>query len=214
MVSVSFQCHKNFQCDFQCHNFIVKSSSECRLEVPRTRTKTYGDRTFAFAAADMWNKLLKDIRQAASVRMFKSKLKTHLFRMYFLWLIVCYFLMNLKTVVEEVLKCHFDKNELLMVLKSLWVRKYFDKILVNLDPFPVGVTQRSSRSKNFKMLEMTFHVYQFTRKLIRTTKIYSLVCVGCMVKDILTEGHPKVKWGQIFNNIRFAWMTYQIIPLG
>ena len=24
-----------------------------------------------------------------------------------------------KTVVEEVLKCHFDENELLMVLKSL-----------------------------------------------------------------------------------------------
>ena len=22
MVSVSFQCHKTFQCDFQCHNFI------------------------------------------------------------------------------------------------------------------------------------------------------------------------------------------------
>ena len=26
---------------------------------------------------------------------------------------------NLKIVVEEVLKCHFDENELLMVLKSL-----------------------------------------------------------------------------------------------
>ena len=72
----------------------LRSLSECRLEVPRTRTKTYGDQTFAFAAADMWNKLPNDIRQAASVSMFKSKLKTHLFRMYFLWLIVCYFLMN------------------------------------------------------------------------------------------------------------------------
>ena len=30
-------------------------------------------------------------------------------------------------VVEEVLKCHFDENELLVVLKSLQVRKYFDK---------------------------------------------------------------------------------------
>ena len=26
---------------------------------------------------------------------------------------------NLKTVVEEVLKCHFEENEFLMVLKSL-----------------------------------------------------------------------------------------------
>ena len=39
-----------------------------------------------------------------------------------------------KTVVEEVLKCHFEGNELLMVLKSLWIRKYFDKILDNLAP--------------------------------------------------------------------------------
>ena len=55
--------------------------------------------------------------------------------------------------------------------------------------------------QNFKMLEMTFHVYQITPEIIRTTKIYSLLCVGCMVREILTKGHPKVKWGQIFNNI-------------
>ena len=65
-------------------------------------------------------------------------------------------------------------------------------------PFPVGVTQRSSRGQNLKMLEMTFHVYQITPEVIRTTKIYSLLCVGCMVREILTKGHPKVKWGQIF----------------
>ena len=47
----------------------------------------------------------------------------------------------------------------------------------------------------------------------KITKIYSLLCVGCMVREILTKGHPKVKRGQIFNNIRFAWMIYPIIPL-
>ena len=61
----------------------LQSSSECRLEVPRTHTKTYGDRTFAFAAANMWNKLPNNIRQASFISMFKSKLKIHLFRMYF-----------------------------------------------------------------------------------------------------------------------------------
>ena len=64
--------------------------------------------------------------------------------------------------------------------------------------------QRSSGGQNFKMLQMTCHVYQITREVIRITKIYSLLCVGCMVKEILTKGHPKVKWGQIFNNVRFA----------
>ena len=73
-------------------------------------------------------------------------------------------------------------------------------------PFPVGVTQGSSGGQIFKMLQMTYHVYQIIRQAIRITKIYGLLCVGCMV-------YPKVKWGQIFINIRFAWMIYQIIPL-
>ena len=34
-----------------------------------------------------------------------------------------------------------------------------------------------------------------------------------MVKEILAKGHPKVKWGKIFNIIRFAWMTYQNVRL-
>ena len=71
-------------------------------------------------------------------------------------------------------------------------------------PFPVGVTQRSSGGKNFKMLQMTFHVNQITCEVVRITKIYSLLCVECMVREILTKGHLKVKWGQIFNNVQFA----------
>ena len=51
---------------------------------------------------------------------------------------------------------------------------------------------------------MTFLAYQITRETMRITKIYNLLGVGCMVGEILTKGHPKVKWGQIFNNIRFA----------
>ena len=51
------------------------------------------------------------------------------------------------------------------------------------------------------MLQMTFHVYQITREVKRITKIYSLLWVGCMLREVLTKGHPKVKWGQIFNNI-------------
>ena len=51
---------------------------------------------------------------------------------------------------------------------------------------------------------MTFHVYQSTREVIRITKIYDLLCVRCMVKEILMKGHPKFKWGQIFNNNGFA----------
>ena len=44
------------------------------------------------------------------------------------------------------------------------------------------------------MLRMTFHAYQITPEAIRITKIYSLLCVGYMVMEILMKGHPKVKW--------------------
>ena len=63
------------------------------------------------------------------------------------------------------------------------------------------------------MLKTCSHVCQITRYVIRITKIYSLPYVGCKVEEILTKGHPKVKWGQIFNDIRSAWMTYQIVGL-
>ena len=38
----------------------------------------------------------------------------------------------MNTEVEKVLKCHFGEIELLVVLKSLLVRKYFDKFLDEL----------------------------------------------------------------------------------
>ena len=77
-------------------------------------------------------------------------------------------------------------------------QKIFRRNFGRFGPFPVGVTQGSSRGQIFKMLQMTFYIYQITREVIRITKIYSLLCLGCIVREILTKGHPKVKWGQIF----------------
>ena len=44
--------------------------------------------------------------------------------------------MQLKRVVEEILNLHFDEIEfeLVVVLKSLHVGKYLDKILSNMPP--------------------------------------------------------------------------------
>ena len=57
-------------------------------------------------------------------------------------------------------------------------QKIFWQYFGRFGPFPVGVTQGSSGGQIFKMLQMTFHVYQITREVIRITKIYSLLCVG------------------------------------
>ena len=130
------------------------------------------------------------------------------------------FLQNYKEIEAEIEDCSGRSTQVPFWRK--WVIDSFEVVIGQkifwqnfgrFGPFPVGVTQGSSGGQNFKMLQMTFHVYQITREVIGITKIYTLLCVGCMVREILTKGHPKVKWGQILNNIRFPWMICQIIPL-
>ena len=50
------------------------------LYLPRTSTKTYGDRAFSIAAPKLWNGLPADIRSKPSINAFKKSLKTHLFK--------------------------------------------------------------------------------------------------------------------------------------
>ena len=59
----------------------LQSSNELRLQPPRimSRTKFYGDRSFSYAAAHLWNSLPNSLRQADSMDTFKSLLKTNLF---------------------------------------------------------------------------------------------------------------------------------------
>ena len=53
------------------------------LDCPENRdakSKSYGHRAFGFAGADMWNTLPLDKKLSSSVSVFKTKLKTHLFK--------------------------------------------------------------------------------------------------------------------------------------
>ena len=61
----------------------LRSSSECLLTSTTSSTKFYGQRSYRFAAANLWNNLPGEIRKASSLNIFKSKLKTHLFQLYF-----------------------------------------------------------------------------------------------------------------------------------
>ena len=45
---------------------------------------TLGDRSFTFAAPKLWNTLPFEVRDSKSLDIFRSKLKTHLFRLAFL----------------------------------------------------------------------------------------------------------------------------------
>ena len=57
----------------------LRSELEGYLVVPKTRTKTIGERAFSFAAAVEWNKLPKKLRENNTLSQFKSCIKTFLF---------------------------------------------------------------------------------------------------------------------------------------
>ena len=57
----------------------LRSTDQCLLSVPRTRTKTYGSRSFKQVAPVLWNALPLDIKTIDSVFNFKRAIKQHLF---------------------------------------------------------------------------------------------------------------------------------------
>lgn len=58
----------------------LRSSEANLLDIPPTRTKTYGDRAFSASAPKLWNTLPDDLRETNELEPFKRQLKTHLFK--------------------------------------------------------------------------------------------------------------------------------------
>ena len=48
------------------------------IQIPKTRLKSYSNRGFCHAAPTLWNKLPLEIKSALTLKLFKSKLKTHM----------------------------------------------------------------------------------------------------------------------------------------
>ena len=61
----------------------TRSASLDLLSIPKSRTKSFGDRSFAVAAPRLWNELPFPLRNSESVVGFKKDLKTRLFRLAF-----------------------------------------------------------------------------------------------------------------------------------
>ena len=61
----------------------LRSSSKHLLYTPKTSKKTYGDRAFSAAAPRLWNGLPLEIKTSSSISIFKSRLKTFLFKLAF-----------------------------------------------------------------------------------------------------------------------------------
>uniref|UniRef100_A0A8C7YUS4 Reverse transcriptase domain-containing protein n=1 Tax=Oryzias sinensis TaxID=183150 RepID=A0A8C7YUS4_9TELE len=61
----------------------LRSADQMLPEVPRSRRKLRGDRAFAVAAPKLWNTLPLAIREAPSLSIFKTRLKTHFYALAF-----------------------------------------------------------------------------------------------------------------------------------
>lgn len=58
----------------------LRSQNQQLLEVPKSNSKSFGDRTFYHIAPKMWNTLPLELRNTSSTESFKKQLKTYLFR--------------------------------------------------------------------------------------------------------------------------------------
>ena len=61
----------------------LRSADKHYLVQPRSRTQTFGDHTFSVTAPKLWNALPIEIQTSHSVGTFKTKLKTHFFKLAF-----------------------------------------------------------------------------------------------------------------------------------
>lgn len=66
-----------------CTTRTLRSSTKNLLTIPRSRTKTYGDRAFSVIGPTLWNKLPDYLRHEKTLTSFKSKLKTFLFKHFY-----------------------------------------------------------------------------------------------------------------------------------
>ena len=65
-------------------NYNLRSNNNLVLDPPKIKSlATLGDRSFSVAAPKLWSKLPNYIRTSASITIFKSRLKTYLFRVAF-----------------------------------------------------------------------------------------------------------------------------------
>ena len=72
------------QLKLRCPGRTIRSSYLSILDKPLSQTVTYGDRRFAVAAANCWNPLPNEVKNAESLASFRRQLKTHLFKQAFL----------------------------------------------------------------------------------------------------------------------------------
>ena len=71
---------KMFKKNYHQSRTLRSSRDHLHLEEPNFNMKSYGQRAFSVAAPRLWNKLPFETQACSDVNLFKSKLKTFLFK--------------------------------------------------------------------------------------------------------------------------------------
>ena len=62
-------------------NYSLRSNDSTMLEYLKEKSlRSFCDRSFSVPATKLWNELAEDIRDISSINVFKTALKTHLFK--------------------------------------------------------------------------------------------------------------------------------------
>ena len=61
----------------------LRSSSKRLLTIPSVKLVNYGERSFSYAAPKLWNALPEYIRKSETLPIFKTRLKTHIFKQHY-----------------------------------------------------------------------------------------------------------------------------------
>ena len=69
--------------DYCISSVNLRSSSKGLLIVPRVRLVNYGERSFSYAAPKLRNEIPEYTRKSETLPIFKTRLKTYLFRQYY-----------------------------------------------------------------------------------------------------------------------------------
>ena len=102
---------------FPSHSLSTRSSDSSVLSIPYVRT-SLGKRAFSVIAPRLWNSLPPDTRNSLSVSTFRSKLKTHLFKLAFPPWILSHPIIGLPTGFDSCFSFTFSPTEWYLVLDT------------------------------------------------------------------------------------------------
>ena len=99
----------------------LRSADKNLLVKPKRKLKTFGDRSFSYAAPDVWNNLPLFVKSSESLCIFKKRLKTHLLNQPFNLNFLCKQFYHVFIHVVLCIKVNNCENVILCLLTKVYM---------------------------------------------------------------------------------------------